>query len=199
MPEISSRSIGVLIVGSLCVAPLLADWHNVPVPMNNLGLDNHARAIWSSESEIILSCGLEMEHRRTRLAAALAAIESHKRSRVEAAVEMMTFQIAETLMLPIPNFSVGMSQLKPSALVEAGNSVENARRMSISLIGEECLSLQATRQLVDYYFDELNEPVCDVECVWSIARRYNGQKSISSNNLAYILLVDTVMQHIPEN
>lgn len=129
--------------------------------------------------------------RLERLTSAVLAVEAASRSAGDRALEQAVILPAARAGLAVGDFSVGLAQIRPSTALRFGGAdvPRSTAAAYIALIEQPCFA----RAVAGSYLHQLMESCAGGEvgdvisrCEVDAVRRYNGQVSVSAQNVIYV-------------
>ncbi|MEO4042922.1 hypothetical protein AAFN47_15070 [Hoeflea sp. CAU 1731] len=174
-----------LVLCAVVGAPILGQGAGLGLFPSRIPVDQAAATIWTANEDRILACGLDLKRWDMRAASALVAIEAYSTPALERLAENTVLPVMARLGLPLPDWSVGLAQIRPSTGAGLGE-VDKTQDLALSIAVDDCLSVRLAVGIVRRLARDWNEEACDADCMIYVARAYNGQREINSANLAYI-------------
>ena len=174
-----------LVLCAVAGAPILGQGAGLGMFPSRIPADQAAATIWTASEDRILACGVDLKRWDMRAASALVAIEAHTTPALERLAENTVLPVMARLGLPLPDWSVGLAQIRPSTGVGLGEA-DRTEDLALSIAADDCLSVRLAVGIVRRLAREWNEDACDSDCMIYVARAYNGQREINSANLAYL-------------
>ncbi len=182
-----------LVLCAVVGAPVLGQGAGLGMFPSRIPADQAAATIWSANEERILACGVDLKRWDMRAASALAAIEAYSTPALERLAENTVLPVMARLGLPLPDWSVGLAQIRPSTGVRLGEA-DNAKDLALSIAADDCLSVRLAAAIVRRLARDWSETACDADCMIYLARAYNGQREINGANLAYLDIFDATLK-----
>jgi len=186
------------IVGFVFVVQAQTDTGKFGLPsgaMAKLKKEELAAKIVQYADRELPACFAGLEGGNSGLAKAVAAIEYGSRDRIEIIVESVFLTASATLGSRLPDYSYGVMQIRPSAIQRARSDKMEWAQLAQSL-SDECANIRLGLSLLNSYAEELPEAgqkKKDAAKRQAIAK-YNGQKTISIENIIYTELVLAVAE-----
>lgn len=196
-PDIKGRVMHMIAILMILLAFVLGGFHVVDLYDRERLLTRHfgdlrkaAQLINESYGPDIASCSyIEEPDDLDRLVHALVTVESFATTKLERFVENALVRTALALSVAVPDFSLGMGQIRPSTVEKAlansgrGSLLEpsHSLQMRYSLL-EVCGNLRLARLVVVDIMEEqrLSSTRFDRQTVTNVAKKYNGHVEASS-------------------
>ncbi|MEM1289626.1 MAG: hypothetical protein AAGH60_14850 [Pseudomonadota bacterium] len=160
-----------------------------------------AALIWTAHGARLRACKSEsVQQPNARIAQALVAIELHATSRLEHVLERVGLEIALITGAQVPNWSLGIAQIRPRTLARATLAEDiNLSTSAQALVSGDCSALNAAQKVVSHLKHRCPANARESLCALIVARGYNGQGTVSRSNLAYLSVFEALLVETAKN
>ena len=176
----------------VCLVPFLGRDTGIAVFPQGASAEDIAGKVWAANRGRLLACDLDMHIQNDRMTSAIVAIEAYSVEAYEQTIERAALAFTGMLGLPMPDWTLGVAQIRPSTITHLGIA-EYSRDLAEQLVNDECYAIQMAGAIVRMHAAVCLETGRVDDCAWFVARAYNGQRSVSLENMAYLTVLDAVL------
>ena len=153
-------------------------------------IDIRAAEIWSAAKAVFSRCNQPTASQSELMARVLVSIEIDRTGTLERVLEDNAVRIALAARLPLPDFSLGIAQIRLSTL-EGLEGERFVSKQGVEELLDDCQSLKLVRRLVREYQRGCHS-LGSLSCQLAVAQRFNGHKSIHHSNIAYLMILEAI-------